>query len=206
MKKFLMLAVAAGALAVPALAGAVMMHGDGPKGPVTRAELQKKIADKFAAIDTNKDGGITKAEFDAHHEAMKKEWAEKRAKRQDERFAMMDTDKNGQISKAEYDAHNAARAEKREEWHKDRGDGRDGGHRGHHGMMMGGRMGGDHFARMDANTDGKVTLAEMSAKPLTMFDKADANKDGTVTPEERKAAWGKMREEWKEKAAAKPAA
>src|SRR3546814_17190290 len=67
--------------------------------------------------------------------------------------------------------------------------------RGHH--MGHGEMRGDMFAKLDANSDGKVTKAEFTAKPLEMFGKADANKDGTVTPEERKAAWEKMRSERK---------
>src|SRR3546814_14633446 len=67
--------------------------------------------------------------------------------------------------------------------------------RGHH--MGNGEMRGDMFAKLDANSAGKVTKAEFTAKPLEMFGKADANKDGTVTPEARKAAWEKMRIERK---------
>src|SRR3546814_9200720 len=87
---------------------------------------------------------------------MKKEWAAKRAERHNERFTAMDTDKNGQISKAEFDAAHAARAEK---W----GDGKRGDRkimRGHH--MGHGEMRGDMFAKLDANSDGKVTKAERS--------------------------------------------
>lgn len=188
MKKILLLAAAAGMLAVPGMAIAEH-HGHGQDQPMTRAQLQQKLDEKFAKIDTNKDGAITKAESDAHREAMKKEWAAKRAERHNERFTAMDTDKDGQISKAEFDAAHAARAEK---W----GDGKRGDRkimRGHH--MGNGEMRGDMFAKLDANSDGKVTKAEFTAKPLEMFGKADANKDGTVTPEERKAAWEKMRSE-----------
>lgn len=201
MRKFLLLA-AASALAVPAFAAADHA-GHAPKGPTTRVELQQKLDQKFAEIDTNKDGAITKAEADAHRETMKKKWAEKRTERRAERFSAMDADKNGQISKSEYDAAGAARAQKWADARKD-SEGRRGMMR-HHGMGHGMKH-GDMFARLDANTDGKVTKAEFSAKPLAMFDKADANKDGTVTPEERKAAWEQMRSQWKEKAAAKPAA
>lgn len=194
MKKLQLSAAALGVLALPALA--IAQHMDhGPKGPTTRAELQKSLAERFAAIDTNKDGVITRAEFDAHREAAKKAFAEKREARRDERFAAMDTDRNGQVSKAEYDAYHEAAKQK---WAERRADGdKARGPRGHFSKMH--HRGGDMFALADANKDGKVTLAEFSAKPLEMFDKADTNKDGTVTPEERKAAWEKMRAEWQQK-------
>jgi hypothetical protein len=41
--------------------------------------------------------------------------------------------------------------------------------------------------------DGKLTLAEASAGPLAMFDRADTNHDGTISPDEHKAAMEKMR-------------
>ena len=99
---------------------------------------------------------------------------EARAKMANTMFDKIDTNKDGQISRAEFDAHHAGM----------KGEGKGG-----HGMGMGGhRDGMEMFERADANADGKLTLAEASAKVLDMFDKADANKDGTVTPEERRAA------------------
>jgi hypothetical protein len=44
------------------------------------------------------------------------------------------------------------------------------------------------FDHVDADGDGRVTLAEASAKPLRLFDLADVNRDGTVSPTEREAA------------------
>lgn len=192
MKKYLIGASLAALLAVPALA--MQGGGDGkkPMAPQTRAEVQAKIQEHFTKVDANKDGAITRAEADAAHAAMKAEWQKKRGERRAEMFGKLDTDKNGQLSQAEF---NAPRGDHAKGDHADRG------HRGgHHGGKMGmGRMGGGMFDRLDANKDGKVTLAEASAKRLEMFDKADANKDGTVTPEERKAAWGAMRAEWGKK-------
>jgi Ca2+-binding EF-hand superfamily protein len=52
-------------------------------------------------------------------------------------------------------------------------------HRGGHG---GGH--GAHFAKLDQNGDGKVTLAEASAAKDKHFAELDANKDGAVTLEE----------------------
>jgi Ca2+-binding EF-hand superfamily protein len=158
-------------------------------GPQTRTQVQAKIKEHFAKVDANKDGAITKAEADAARAAMKAEWQKKRGERRAEMFGKLDTDKNGQLSQAEFNAPRSDRAkndgERGGKWRGHRG--------GHHGGMGMGRMGGGMFERLDANKDGKVTLAEASAKRLEMFDKADANKDGTVTPEEREAAWGAMR-------------
>lgn len=196
MKNKLMIGAGLAALlAVPVLAHGggdshAGMHKMHEMGPTTRAELEAKIKERFAEADTNKDGAVTKAEFDARMAAKKQEWQAKRAERRAEMFAKLDTDKNGQLSKDEFNTR------------PERPEGERGGWKGHHGghhggMMFGMGRGGGWFERMDANKDGKVTLAEASAKPLEMFDKADANKDGTLTPEERKAAHETMREEWK---------
>lgn len=192
--KFIIGASLAALLAVPVLAQGMASHGamhgmHEMQGPTTRAQLEARIKEHFAQADANKDGAVTKAEFDARAAARKQEWQAKRAERRAEMFAKLDTDKNGQLSREEFSAR------------PERGD-HDGmkrhGMGGHHrGMMFG--MGGNWFERMDANKDGRLTLAEVSAKPLEMFDRADANKDGTLTPEERKAAHEKMREEWKAK-------
>lgn len=171
------LALATAAAAVPALAA------DQPRPapqPMTRAAVQQKIAERFARFDTNRDGVVTRAEYDAARTAM-------RAERQGKRFAKLDKDGNGQVSREEF----ADRG--------DRGEGRGLGMRGH-GRHHGGGMGRfGSFEMMDANKDGRVTLAEASARPLAMFDAADTNRDGTVTPEERQAARAAMRAKWQAK-------
>ncbi len=47
---------------------------------------------------------------------------------------------------------------------------------------------GRFISRIDADKDGKASLAELSTRMLAMFDQADADKDGSVTAEERKVA------------------
>lgn len=201
MKKLMIGAGIATALAAPAIA---MQMGDhegprGARGPVTRAQVKAKVAEHFAQVDTNKDGAITMAEVEAHHAAMKAQWEARRADRRAALFDKLDADKNGQLSRSEF---TSPQGETRE---GDRGEHRHPGMGGMHGHgmrgmgMMGGGMSKMWFERLDANKDGKVTLAEAEAKALVMFDKADANHDGTVTPEERKAAHEKMRAEWKAK-------
>ena len=67
-------------------------------------------------------------------------------------------------------------------------------HRGP-GAMAGGRFGGAMFERMDSDRDGRVSLAEASARALEMFDRADANRDGTVTVDERRATMQRFRDD-----------
>lgn len=205
MKKFIIGASLAAIVTIPAIA---IAQADKPehRWPETRAEVQAQVAERFGKMDANKDGAVTRAEFDAVRAKMKAERDARRTERREEMFAKLDADKSGQLSKAEF----AARPDRPEGMGKPgddrgpgmRGHGHHGGkHRGHGGMGMGmgGPGGGDWFDRLDVNKDGKVTLAEATAKPLALFDKADANKDGKVTPEERKAAFETMRAEWKAK-------
>lgn len=74
-----------------------------------------------------------------------------------DRFAEMDADKDGFVTAAE----------------------------------LAGAVGPEQAARivggLDGNKDGKVSLAELDAVMLAMFDKADANRDGTVTAQEQAA-------------------
>ncbi|TVV76156.1 EF-hand domain-containing protein [Sphingomonas solaris] len=187
----------AATFSVPAMA----VEQGKPGGTLTRAEVQAKVQARFAAVDANRDGTVTRAEFDAHATKMKAERAAKRGERRSERFASLDTNKDGQVSREEFTAADAKRGADGKGHGKHRGG--HGGHRmgkggwGGHGMAgWGGRGGEDMFAAMDANKDGRVTLAEASARPLAMFDAADANKDGTVTPEERRAARATARAAW----------
>jgi hypothetical protein len=188
MKKLITLGLVslAALAAVPALADqapAKPMH----HGPTTRAEAQAEVKAHFDKFDTNKDGTVTKAEFDASKSAMKAQWQAKGAERHGERFAALDADKDGQLSRAEWDAKGAGPAGKAR---------RDGDHPGRGKTRMINADGQRWFDKLDANKDGKVTLAEATTARLAMFDKVDANKDGTISPEEHKAARETMRAKW----------
>jgi len=192
---YLVGASAAVLLAIPAYA---QFGPGGPDaGPVTRTELKAKLDAKFAEADTNRDGVVTREEWDAARAA-------KRAERKDKAFDRIDANKDGSISRNEWDAPRPDQSAPTPGADADgtpppggpgAGGHRHGGHGGR-GMHMGG---GDTFERLDADHNGKVTLAEFEAKPLEMFDRADTNHDGTVTPEERKAAWQAMRQKWQDK-------
>lgn len=144
---------------------------------VTRTEAQAKAAEMFTKMDANKDGKLDQADREAH-----------RAERKQAMFATLDTDKNGAISRDEFNAERGPRAG------GEKGEGK-GGHRmgkrhggGHGGMgMMMGQM-------ADTNKDGAVSRAEFLAAHEAHFAKVDANKDGKITPDERKAAMAQMRQ------------
>jgi Ca2+-binding EF-hand superfamily protein len=186
---------------------------DGMRPPVTRSELQAKIADQFKAADTNGDGFVTKAEFDARRDAMRQKFEAKRAEHRDREFTMLDTNHDGSLSKSEFmtpppHGHDGPGGRDMPpgadpEGGPDDGPGGHGHHWRGHGMRGGhmgmGMMGGKWFDRADASHDGKLTLAEASAGPLAMFDRVDTNHDGTISPEERKAAREMFRDRMKDK-------
>jgi Skp family chaperone for outer membrane proteins len=189
------LLIGGAALVVSVAACAQVAPAPTPKAPrapfaqkvQTRAEVQAKVAEHFARMDTNRDGFVTKAEADAASEALHAKWAERRDERGDRTFEKLDTNKDGAVSRGEWDARQA----QREQRIADRGD------RGpmksgfHHGGMGG--FGGHMFDMADANHDGRVSLQEAQAAALQHFDMVDANHDGQITPEERMQMHQRMR-------------
>lgn len=167
MNKLALAGVAAAALiALPAFAQPQPPQ-DGPRmgmmrgQPVTRAQVQAMIQAQFNAADADHDGFVTRAEFDSYVATMRQ--------RQQER--MMDGLGPNRAPRADGD--------------------RPGMRRGMGGMqgMRAFGMGERFFERADSNGDGRLTLAEISARPLALFDRADANHDGVLTVEERRAAF-----------------
>lgn len=181
MKKYTILAACA-AFAFPAAAGA---QQDRPQGDVTLSEVQARAAERFAALDGNKDGRVTQAEITAAREA-------RMAERQARRFDRLDANDDGAVSEAEMQAARAARQAKRAE-RQDGESARRG--RGQRGAMRGGRGIGGGFDRLDANDDGAVTLAEYTAPMTQRFERVDADNNGTLTQAERQAARAAMRTE-----------
>ena len=184
------------ALAVPALAQVAqapapqMQHGMKVQ---TRAEVQAKVAEHFARVDTNRDGFVTKAEADAAMQAFRGKRGEKRAEWRGQAFERLDTNRDGSITRAEWDAAQAQR-QQRVAARDQNGDGRpDAKGFGHRGMMGG--FGGHMFEMADTNRDGRVSLQEAQAAALQHFDTVDSNRDGRITPEERMQMHQKMRAE-----------
>lgn len=156
----------------------------------TRAEVQAKVAEHFARVDTNRDGSVAKAEADAARTALRAQFTERREDRREQAFERLDSNRDGAISRAEWDAH-AAQRQQRIATHDRDGDGRRDGRKFHGGGMH--SLGGHMFEMADANKDGRVTLQEAQAAALRHFDMADANRDGQITPDERRQVRERMR-------------
>jgi Ca2+-binding EF-hand superfamily protein len=150
-----------------------MHHGMMADAPKTRAEVEAKVKEHFAAMDANKDGSVTVEERGAARQA-------KMAEMKDGHFKAMDTNSDGSISRAEFDAGHSASAGAHG------GMGHKAGLRG--GRGGGGRDGGRDGARRDTDGNGKLTLAEALAGPLARFDRIDTDKDGALSDKEREAA------------------
>ncbi len=198
MRKFLL--AAAGFAALAGAAGVALAQNDAP---------QRTRGDHFFQADSNNDGAVTRAEYDAARTA---------------HFARLDTNNDGNLTREERRAERGERG--------GRGHGRRGG--GHMLTSADANSDGDitreeflarptaMFARMDAdnngvisaserpqrpergergprgdrpervspdaNNDGQLSRAEFVASGGSMFDRFDANNDGRVTREEMAAA------------------
>lgn len=115
----------------------------------------------WQGMDTNQDGSIDRAEFDAMRVS---------------RFASMDTNGDAIVSADELTAmHEKHRAEMAAK---------------HDGAKDGEGHGARMFERMDTTGDGRVTAYEWQASSLKRFVRLDANGDGAVTAEEMTAFHG----------------
>lgn len=184
MKKFLI----GGAAAAAIIGGgaAVAQNAPRPKpmlhmaAPMTRAAIQAQVQAKFAKLDANRDGFITKAEGEAVKQQLHAGIIEGRAERaadgkrsgRDQMFDRVDANHDGMISRDEF------ASVPRPQSMIMRGSGMRG--------MRG--MGGQMFERTDANRDGRVSLVEAQRAALAHFETMDLNRDGTVTFEEREQA------------------
>lgn len=152
--------------------GAVTAAEFAARQQARHAEMQAKMSEMhtrmFERLDGDKNGQISKSEWDAHRAAMQTKMEERRetagtdGKRVEKQVMTMEHGDGGKPMRMM---------------------------RGH-----GGGWGEKWFEKADANNDGRVTLAEAKAKPLEHFDKMDVNKDGSLSADERKAAREKMRE------------
>jgi hypothetical protein len=103
MKMFLLGATALAALAAyPLLAQGE--RADRPTAAQREARIDERVTAMFAKMDTDKDGAVSKAEFEA---ARAKRWAameDRRAEMRTRAFDRLDTNKDGLISRQEFTA------------------------------------------------------------------------------------------------------
>lgn len=196
------LAVASMAGAAPLLASAQVPSatGSAPHAAhgktVTRAEVGQKVQKRFARLDTNRDGFVTREEADAAKDMRRS----RRDQRVDQRgtaiFDRLDTNKDNVVTRAEAEPIFASR--QMDIAHSGPGDAKP-------------RRNWDALAaRHDANKDGAISRAEFEAgrarhaekaaqrRPAAgmghaglggrMFAMADANRDGRVSLAEASAA------------------
>ncbi|KAF0112624.1 MAG: EF hand domain-containing protein [Hyphomonadaceae bacterium] len=135
-----------------------------------RARVHSQMQSRHTALlDANRDGNISRAEWNNAPRAME----EQRQKMREERFGALDTNHDGQLSAAEMQA----------------------GHGGQRGQQnaTGGANNTPGERQMpppqrppnpDTNNDTKISRAEWDAMALPMFDRGDLNHDGRVTREE----------------------
>ena len=129
----------------------------------------------MSLADANKDGAVTRAEFDAAMAARMQEKQTKMQERSAEMFARLDANKDGRVTRDELDAMRGKMGDRK----KDRRDG---------------PPPPPPTGAYDVNKDGKISRDEWIGRPDPMFERADANKDGRLTREEAAAAARQGRE------------
>jgi Ca2+-binding EF-hand superfamily protein len=156
--------LAATAVAVPSAQMAQAQIAQPTQAPrqVTKADFTKNLDARFATLDTNKDGVLTKDEISAAQTRALQQAAEAQQQRLQAEFQKLDTNKDNQLSLAEF---RAAAQPVRPQQTPDQ-----------------------MIAQLDTNKDGRISAQEYRAPQMTNFDRADANKDGVLTPQEVQAA------------------
>ncbi len=125
---------------------------------VTKAEFQQNVDSRFAAVDTNKDGLLTREEIAAAQAKALEQARAVESRRLEAKFKKLDTNKDNQLSLAEFKASEPA--------------------------IRTSETADQMLAQLDTNKDGKINAAEYRAKPMANFAKADANHDGILTAQE----------------------
>ena len=134
---------------------------------------------RFDRVDANNDGVLTKEETERAVQARKDQ-------RQARRVERLDTDRDGAVSEVERAAARAERVERRKAKRAERGERREARKASGGGKKKKG-------ARIDANQDGFISLAEYDASVLERFNRQDVNGDGYLDASEMKTRKGKGR-------------
>lgn len=144
---------------------AAAQTGAGAPKPIARADFIKGIDARFAAMDTNHDGKISREELAAQQQKDLQAANAKIRHDLEVKFRQLDTNKDGKLSLDEFLA--AAPA------------------------LRTAATPEQQLQALDTNHDGKISPEEFRAPELAKFNKIDTNHDGIVTPQELQAAQGK---------------
>lgn len=189
-----LLATAAAAVVAAGIAPAVAQTANSsapkPAREMTRSDIQARVADHFARLDSNRDGFVTREEADSVRKEMREKMVERRAEHRARMFDEIDANRDGSITRSEWAAHEPSMhrvmvrkiAGKDGEVTEHRMPGTPGRHRMGGGAMM---MMGPMFEMADADKDGRVSLQEAQGAAGRHFDRMDSNRDGRITPDER---------------------
>ena len=186
MKKVVLSGLALAALAaVPVLA---QSSGDASgrhrtARQITRAVFLKHVEDRFARLDANRDGYIDRSEAGARPEMAGGSRGPRGRGDPNASFDRMDANRDGSISRSEYLAYRA----RGPRGFRASATGPDGAARPRR-ASLGWGFTGRWFDRVDADHDGRISLAEAQRAATSLFDRLDTNRDGTLSPDERTAA------------------
>lgn len=152
-------------------------------GVVDRAEFDAQGAERFKAIDVNGDGFATQDEMKAFHEAQRAKFEAGKGDMAAKFMKRLDKDNDGKISAAEWPKDGRLKFEK--------ADANSDGFVTAEEMAQAHkpRDGGkgdpaDRLAKLDTDNDGKISLAEWNVMGEKMFARFDDNKDGKISADE----------------------
>jgi len=178
--------ILAGTALLVVAGAAAAQPADGPRrergADITRQQVIERTEQRFARLDLNDDGRLTREEAGQARE-------QRRAERADRAFERLDLNGDGNVSRAEFDQARAQRAERRAE-HGERRGGRfmRRAHRAH--AMRGEGLFGEQ---------GFVTREQFQERALARFDRLDVDRNGTVTVAERREAFEQRRQRRQER-------